>query len=175
VLEWHTAARVGVNQALRQELLALVEQDHAFLGAPDHDPNSDQVQRQRLALLGRLRRQLVQILDTYGWPGKSLVGDDGAEAAWLLALHTMPAPARACPDHPRGPPGPRSPRHAAKPTQGAPDWGDTTGRQDRAIRLGSAVLCAWADGKHDLEQRPPVRCRPAVDPLGGCPPDPEGP
>jgi hypothetical protein len=81
-----------MNQALRQELLALVEQDHALVGAPDHDPNSDQVQRQRLELLGRLRRRLVQILDTYGWPGKRLVGEDGAEAAWLLALHTMPDP-----------------------------------------------------------------------------------
>jgi hypothetical protein len=81
-----------MNQVLRQELLALVEQDHAFVSAPDHDPNSDQVQRQRLALLGRHRRRLVQIFDTYGWPGRSLVGDDGAEAAWLLALHTMPDP-----------------------------------------------------------------------------------
>jgi hypothetical protein len=83
---------VGVNQVLRQELLALVGQDHAFVGAPDADPNSDQVQRQRLELLGRLRRRLVEILDIYGWPGKSLVGDDGAEAAWMLALHTMPDP-----------------------------------------------------------------------------------
>ena len=81
-----------MNQALRQELLALVEQDHAFVSAPEHDPNSDQVQRQRLALLGRLRRRLVEILDTYGWPGRSLVGEDGAEAAWMLALHTMPDP-----------------------------------------------------------------------------------
>jgi hypothetical protein len=81
-----------MNQALRQELLALVEQDHAFGSAPDHDPNSDQVQHQRLELLGRLRRRLVEILDTYGWPGESLVGEDGAEAAWQLALHTMPDP-----------------------------------------------------------------------------------
>jgi hypothetical protein len=29
-----------MNQALRQELLALVQQDHAFLATPDHDPNS---------------------------------------------------------------------------------------------------------------------------------------
>jgi hypothetical protein len=83
---------VAVNQALRQELLALVEQDHAFARAPDHDPNRDEVQRQLLELLGRLRRRLVEILDTYGWPGKSLVGEDGAEAAWMLALHTMPDP-----------------------------------------------------------------------------------
>lgn len=34
----------------------------------------------------------MEILDTYGWPGKSLAGEDGAEAAWTLALHTMPDP-----------------------------------------------------------------------------------
>ena len=81
-----------MNQALRQELLALVEQDHAFASAPEYDPNVDEVQRRRLELLGRHRRRLVEILDTHGWPGKRLVGEDGAEAAWLLALHTMPDP-----------------------------------------------------------------------------------
>ena len=83
---------VTVNEALRQELLALAEQDQSFLGAPERDPNSDEDQRQLLEVMGRLRRRLVQILDTYGWPGKSLVGQDGAEAAWTLALHTMPDP-----------------------------------------------------------------------------------
>jgi hypothetical protein len=29
-----------MTQAVRQELLALVQQDHAFASAPDHDPNS---------------------------------------------------------------------------------------------------------------------------------------
>jgi hypothetical protein len=81
-----------MNQALRQELLALAEQDQSFLGSPEHDWTSDQVQRQLLELLGRLRRRLVEILDTYGWPGRSLVGEDGAAAAWALALHTMPDP-----------------------------------------------------------------------------------
>jgi hypothetical protein len=38
------------------------------------------------------RQRLVQILDSYGWPGRSLVGEDGAAAAWTLALHTMPDP-----------------------------------------------------------------------------------
>jgi hypothetical protein len=82
-----------MNQALRQELLALVEQDHAFVSAPDHDPNSDQVQRQRLELLGRLRRRLVEILDTYGWPGKSL---SARTARW------RPGCWRSIPCRPRG-------------------------------------------------------------------------
>jgi hypothetical protein len=31
--------------------------------------------------------RLRQIVECYGWPGRRLVGDDGAAAAWLLALH----------------------------------------------------------------------------------------
>jgi hypothetical protein len=92
VLEGRMAYSVGLNESLRQELLALAEQDQSFLGSPKHDWNSDEVQRQLLDLMGRLRRRLVEILDTHGWPGKSLVGEDGAEAAWTLALHTMPTP-----------------------------------------------------------------------------------
>jgi hypothetical protein len=88
-------------------------------------------------------------------------------------IWTVPAPlheralaireVRLVPDHPDT----LQNRH-----RGAPDGGDATDRQDRAIRLGSAVVCAWADGKQDLRQRPPARRRPAVEQLGGCPPDP---
>ncbi|MBV8226282.1 MAG: hypothetical protein JO232_13960, partial [Verrucomicrobia bacterium] len=30
---------------------------------------------------------LGKVVDTMGWPGRSLVGDEGAHAAWLLAQH----------------------------------------------------------------------------------------
>jgi hypothetical protein len=33
------------------------------------------------------RTRLKEIVKKYGWPGKSLVGQDGAHAAWLLAQH----------------------------------------------------------------------------------------
>jgi hypothetical protein len=81
-----------MNQALRQELLALAEQEQSFLRSTERDQDSDKVQRQLLEVMGRLTRRLVQILDIYGWPGRSLVGEDGAEAAWTLALHTMHDP-----------------------------------------------------------------------------------
>jgi len=32
------------------------------------------------------------LLDRHGWPGRSLVGPDGADAAWLLALHADAEP-----------------------------------------------------------------------------------
>ena len=35
---------------------------------------------------------LETIIDQYGWPGKTLVGDDGAEAAWLVLQHAIACP-----------------------------------------------------------------------------------
>jgi len=41
---------------------------------------------------------LAKIIETAGWPGRSLVGDEGAHAAWLLAQHSdrRPALQRRC-------------------------------------------------------------------------------
>jgi hypothetical protein len=36
---------------------------------------------------------LSDLLTTQGWPGRTLVGEDGAQAAWLLAQHADRAPA----------------------------------------------------------------------------------
>lgn len=39
--------------------------------------------------LGRKNRgRLEEIVETHGWPGKTLVGEDGASAAWLLVQHS---------------------------------------------------------------------------------------
>ena len=36
--------------------------------------------------------RLAFIIDRYGWPGISLVGEDGARAAWLIAQHAIGNP-----------------------------------------------------------------------------------
>jgi len=36
--------------------------------------------------------QLERMIDEHGWLGKSLVGADGAEAAWLVAQHAISLP-----------------------------------------------------------------------------------
>lgn len=36
---------------------------------------------------------LERVLDDAGWPGRSQVGEDGAEAAWLLVQHAISRPA----------------------------------------------------------------------------------
>ncbi len=35
---------------------------------------------------------LLKIMQEHGWPGRSLVGEDGAEAAWLIAQHAIAEP-----------------------------------------------------------------------------------
>jgi hypothetical protein len=37
----------------------------------------------------RNAKRLDEIVDAHGWPGKSLVGEDGAHAAWLIAQHAV--------------------------------------------------------------------------------------
>jgi hypothetical protein len=34
-------------------------------------------------------RRLAEIVELRGWPGRSLVGEDGAHAAWLIAQHSL--------------------------------------------------------------------------------------
>jgi hypothetical protein len=37
--------------------------------------------------------RLSEIINEHGWTGKSLVGEDGAEAAWIIAQHAVSDPA----------------------------------------------------------------------------------
>jgi len=41
----------------------------------------------------RNARALESLIEEHGWPGKSLVGDDGAQAAWLVLQHAIGSPA----------------------------------------------------------------------------------
>ncbi|MGY1650802.1 DUF6624 domain-containing protein [Geodermatophilus sp. SYSU D01119] len=77
-----TPAPTGSDPALRAELLAMLERDQSGRsGGPD--PEGDAARTERLA----------QILDEHGWPGRDLVGEDGAEAAWAIAQHSDLDPA----------------------------------------------------------------------------------
>ena len=37
--------------------------------------------------------RLLQVIEQYGWPGRSLVGEEGAQAAWLILQHAITQPA----------------------------------------------------------------------------------
>ncbi|MEA9655305.1 DUF6624 domain-containing protein [Xanthomonas campestris pv. raphani] len=76
-----------VDQPLRNELLARVEQDqrvrHAAIavgGKPEDWVRTAPVDRDNTAWL-------KQVIARKGWPGRSLVGEDGANAAWTLVQH----------------------------------------------------------------------------------------
>lgn len=76
--------------ALRDELLAMAEMDQAVRTgvAPEGD---DRTADELFAEWDRVDREhgagMREILDRHGWPGWSLVGRDGAHAAWLLIQH----------------------------------------------------------------------------------------
>jgi hypothetical protein len=82
-----------MNYELRDELLAMKEHDlrvRARLAADGslfkgYHPEMEAVHRRNSA-------KLIEIIQQYGWPGSSLVGDDGAEAAWLIAQHAIGEP-----------------------------------------------------------------------------------
>ena len=79
-----------MNTTLRSELLALQRADLelrellAKTGALSSGYND------RMAALHREHNaRLRTILGVHGWPGRALVGDDGAEAAWLVLQHAI--------------------------------------------------------------------------------------
>jgi hypothetical protein len=64
---------------LRSELLSRMERDQSASQARDYD-TLDAVNRDN-------RERMKQIVAMHGWPGWSMVGVDGAFAAWLLVQH----------------------------------------------------------------------------------------
>jgi hypothetical protein len=95
------------HPSLRQELLAMEKEDQqvraAVLkalgekgispgdGQPITDPALLKIfleQSGKMAAVDQKNRaRLKVVVDRHGWPGKSLVGRDGAHAAWLLVQH----------------------------------------------------------------------------------------
>jgi hypothetical protein len=79
---------------LRRELLARMERDqeiHQRRVAERADGAADQPIAIDPAIVGELmkvdrenRLWLAERIEKHGWPGRSLVGTDGAHAAWLL-------------------------------------------------------------------------------------------
>jgi len=68
-----------MDEALRAELLCRVEKDQAARLAHDSDAWGE-ADRENLPWLRR-------VIAEHGWPGASMVGTDGAHAAWLLVQH----------------------------------------------------------------------------------------
>jgi hypothetical protein len=78
--------RMQNDQDARKAVMALLEKLNGF------DP--DKVKKTALAPVKRMEEidhentdRMKQIVRQFGWPGKSLVGADGANAAWLFVQH----------------------------------------------------------------------------------------
>lgn len=83
-----------LDESVRQALLAMKEGDlsvraeliaEGILAKEGYHPRMEAVHRSNAA-------RLTRIIERYGWPGKSLVGEEGAEAAWLIAQHAIGDP-----------------------------------------------------------------------------------
>jgi uncharacterized protein DUF6624 len=82
-----------VDEELRQELVAMRAEDHRVrdelmaageLGGP-YVPRMEEVHTRNAA---RLR----ELIGLRGWPAEDIAGMDGAEAAWIIAQHSVGEP-----------------------------------------------------------------------------------
>lgn len=77
------------NEALRQELL-LMRNEYQVLSKAIPPKNHESFDAKSAALKAYNRKstlRIKEIINQYGWPGNSLVGEVGAHAAWLLVQH----------------------------------------------------------------------------------------
>jgi len=81
------------NSALRDELLAMRAEDERVRDELANEGSLYEGYHPRMAEVHRRHgARLAEIIDEHGWPVKSLVGSDGAEAAWLIAQHDIGNP-----------------------------------------------------------------------------------
>jgi hypothetical protein len=71
---------------LRAELLAMAAEDQRVRQGMGLAASTQQHDEMHL-VDSRNARRMDEIITQYGWPGKSLVGADGANRAWLLVQH----------------------------------------------------------------------------------------
>ncbi len=75
------------NQTLRAELVTMRDADQEVRRRWVKDQKNEALKKEMAAVDARNVARLREILQNYGWPGKSLVGTDGAGAAWTIAQH----------------------------------------------------------------------------------------
>jgi uncharacterized protein DUF6624 len=86
-----------MHEALRQELLALRSADEERREElvregtlwDGYHPRMQEVHDENAA-------RLQEIIAQHGWPTRAMVGDDGAEAAWIIVQHAIGNPPFQC-------------------------------------------------------------------------------
>jgi hypothetical protein len=87
-----TAGAGEFNNELRIELLRMAEEDQEVRVALSREGEetgqvSPELFDQLTEIDSRNTNRMREIVEQYGWPGKSIVALDGAHAAWLLVQH----------------------------------------------------------------------------------------
>lgn len=83
----------GVDRPLRQQLLERMQRDQDIREQLANDESNRQLIEQAIATDRDNTQWLKALVAQRGWPGKSMVYLDGAQAAWLLAQHADDDPA----------------------------------------------------------------------------------
>jgi hypothetical protein len=78
---------------LREELLTMAAEDGAVRERLVADGTLFDGYNPLMAIVHRRNGdRLSEIVDAHGWPGRSLVGEEGADAAWLVVQHAIGDP-----------------------------------------------------------------------------------
>lgn len=81
------------NEELKAKLVAMAEHDLQVRAELVASGELFGGYNKKMAAIHRENAEsLDRIIDEYGWPGGSLVGSDGAEAAWLILQHSIGSP-----------------------------------------------------------------------------------
>ena len=82
-----------MNAALRGELLAMAEEDQRVRAELAADGSLSEGYHPKMqAVHDRNAARLTEVIGRHGWPGRGLVGDDAARAAWLVLQHAIGHP-----------------------------------------------------------------------------------
>jgi hypothetical protein len=83
-----------MNALLRDELVAMAEEDQRVRAELAADGSLfDGYHPTMQAVHDKNAARLSEVVEQHGWPGRTLVGEDGARAAWLILQHAIGHPA----------------------------------------------------------------------------------
>ena len=82
-----------MSAALRDELVAMAEEDQRVRAELAAEVSLfDGYHPTMQAIHDKNAVRLTEIIEQHGWPGRGLVGEDGARAAWLILQHAIGHP-----------------------------------------------------------------------------------
>jgi hypothetical protein len=93
VLGCTTPAPRQINEPLAAVLLRLAERDQEARRGALADPMNTNLRGTIQRIDRENREELRRMIGQFGWPGRSLVGEQAAHAAWLVAQHADEDPA----------------------------------------------------------------------------------